>query len=94
MGAFKPWHIVIVLIVLVILFGANRLPNIAKNVGQSAKVLKKEMRELTEDQNDTKAAEETVVPPAVPSVDPEVTNNPRSEKPESTTFVDPNDGNK
>ncbi|MDO4665845.1 MAG: twin-arginine translocase TatA/TatE family subunit [Actinomycetaceae bacterium] len=45
----RPMHILIVVIVLIILFGANKLPNIAKNLGQSAKVLKKEMRELAEE---------------------------------------------
>ncbi|MDO5719526.1 MAG: twin-arginine translocase TatA/TatE family subunit [Actinomycetaceae bacterium] len=49
MGAMRPWHWIVVLLVIVVVFGASRLPNIAKNVGQSAKVLKKEMRELTED---------------------------------------------
>ncbi len=73
MGAFKLWHIIVVLIVLVVLFGANRLPNIAKNVGQSAKVLKKEMRELTDENEQTKAAEDTVVPPVSPAVTPEET---------------------
>lgn len=79
----KPWHIIVVLVVLVVLFGANRLPNIAKNVGQSAKVLKKEMRELTEDENT--GAKETVVPPVTPVAQPEETvfverkNDPRGD---------------
>lgn len=82
MGALRPWHIIIVLIVLVVLFGANRLPNIAKNVGQSAKVLKKEMRELTDEDDQTKATEDTVVPP----VTPDVTG-------QDTVFVDRTDTN-
>lgn len=50
MGALKLWHIIVVLIVLIVVFGANKLPDIARNIGQSAKVLKKEMKELTEDE--------------------------------------------
>ncbi|MDO5048339.1 MAG: Sec-independent protein translocase subunit TatA [Actinomycetaceae bacterium] len=48
-GALRPWHLIVLLIVLILVFGASKLPEIAKNIGQSAKVMKKEMRELTED---------------------------------------------
>ncbi|EPD30479.1 twin-arginine translocase TatA/TatE family subunit [Gleimia europaea] len=53
MGAFKPSHIIVLLIILIIVFGASKLPDIAKNLGKSAKVLKKEMKELTEDEEPT-----------------------------------------
>ena len=50
MGAFKPSHIIVLLIILIIVFGASKLPEIAKNLGKSAKVLKKEMKELTDEE--------------------------------------------
>lgn len=43
------WHIVVLVVVLIVIFGAAKLPDIAKSIGQSAKVFKKEMKELTED---------------------------------------------
>lgn len=67
----KPWHILVVLIVLLIIFGASKLPDIAKSFGQSAKVLKKELRELQEDDgsapslevaSETKESEESAEP--------------------------------
>lgn len=65
MGLFKGWHIVVLLIVLILLFGANKLPEIARNVGKSAKVLKKEMKELTEDESKNRPPAESIpVPPA------------------------------
>ncbi|QCX47025.1 twin-arginine translocase TatA/TatE family subunit [Arcanobacterium haemolyticum] len=45
----KPSHLVVVIVVLIIIFGASKLPSIAKSIGQSAKVLKKEMKELQDD---------------------------------------------
>lgn len=45
----RPTHILILLIVLVVLFGAKRLPDVARSVGQSMKVFKKEITELQED---------------------------------------------
>ncbi|EEH63362.1 twin arginine-targeting protein translocase, TatA/E family [Gleimia coleocanis DSM 15436] len=64
-GAFKPWHIFVLIVVLVLLFGASKLPEIAKNVGKSAKVLKKEMKELTEDDMKVES-----VPAPKPAVEP------------------------
>lgn len=46
---FQIWHFVVLIVVLIVVFGAAKLPDIAKSIGQSAKVFKKEMKELTED---------------------------------------------
>ncbi|MBR6459687.1 MAG: twin-arginine translocase TatA/TatE family subunit [Actinomycetaceae bacterium] len=45
----KPSHIIVLVVVLIVIFGAAKLPDIAKSIGQSAKVFKKEMKELTDD---------------------------------------------
>ncbi|MFC4942410.1 Sec-independent protein translocase subunit TatA [Pseudonocardia sp. GCM10023141] len=47
MGAMSPTHWLIVIGVLVVLFGAERLPDIARSVGQSTRVLKSEVRALS-----------------------------------------------
>lgn len=49
MGAMKPMHWVILLVIVLLLFGAKRLPDLAKSVGQSMKIFKKEIKELQED---------------------------------------------
>ena len=50
MGAFKPWHWVVIFVLLILLFGgANKLPDFAANLGQSLKVFKKEVKELREE---------------------------------------------
>lgn len=45
----EPWHIVVLLAVVVLLFGANRLPSLAKAVGQSLKIFKDEVKDLTDE---------------------------------------------
>lgn len=45
----KPWHIVVVLIVVLLLFGAPKLPELAKALGQSMRILKDETKALTSD---------------------------------------------
>ena len=39
------WHLVIILAVVLLLFGASRLPALSKGIGQSIRIFKGEMRE-------------------------------------------------
>ena len=52
---FTPTHIVVLLVVIILIFGANKLPEIAGNLGKSMKVFKKEVKELREDEDPTDA---------------------------------------
>ena len=52
----EPSHILLLLIVLVILFGAKRLPDSARSLGRSMRIFKSEMKELNAD--DVKKNEE------------------------------------
>lgn len=45
----KPIHIVVLVLVILLVFGAKKLPEIAGSVGKSMKVFKKEVKELRED---------------------------------------------
>ena len=53
MGALKPWHIAIFVVVLVLLFGAKRLPDAARSLGRSLRIIKAETKGLVDDNNDT-----------------------------------------
>ncbi|MFE4469798.1 twin-arginine translocase TatA/TatE family subunit [Leifsonia sp. NPDC056824] len=44
LGNLTGWHLVIILAVVVLLFGAAKLPALAKALGQSARILKTELR--------------------------------------------------
>lgn len=44
MGEMSPWHWAIVIGVAVLLFGARRLPDAARSLGRSARILKAELR--------------------------------------------------
>ncbi|MDO7882698.1 twin-arginine translocase TatA/TatE family subunit [Salinibacterium soli] len=48
-NALTGWHLVIVLAVVLLLFGAAKLPALAKSVGQSARVFRGEMRSMKSD---------------------------------------------
>lgn len=44
MGDLKPWHIILIVVVFVVLFGAKKLPDSAKSVAKSLKIFKEEMK--------------------------------------------------
>lgn len=62
MGALQPWHWIILLLVVVLLFGSKRLPDAARSLGKSMRIFKSEVKELQADKADTHVA------PAQPGV--------------------------
>lgn len=52
MGALRPWHIAVLVVVLVLLFGAKRLPDAARSLGRSLRIIKAETRSLADDEKD------------------------------------------
>ena len=55
MGAVRPWHIAVLVVVLILLFGAKRLPDAARSLGRSMRILKAETKGLAEDDVQAKA---------------------------------------
>jgi sec-independent protein translocase protein TatA len=51
MGALKPWHIIVIGVLLVLLFGAKRLPDAARSLGRSLRIIKAETQGLMNDNN-------------------------------------------
>jgi len=50
----EPSHILILLIVVVLLFGAKRLPDSARSLGKSLRIFKGEMKEMKNDGEEKK----------------------------------------
>ncbi len=59
MGALRGWHIVVLLIVVLLLFGAPRLPDLARSLGKSLRILKEEAKALTSDDDSGDSTEST-----------------------------------
>ena len=55
MGSLRPWHIAVLVVVLILLFGAKRLPHAARSLGQSLRILKTEVKGLSDDDVESKA---------------------------------------
>jgi sec-independent protein translocase protein TatA len=48
-GIFKPYHILILVLVIVILFGWKKLPDAARSLGRSMRIFKSEVEEMKKD---------------------------------------------
>ena len=48
----EPSHILLLLLVVVVLFGAKRLPDSARSLGKSMRIFKSEMKEMKHESKD------------------------------------------
>ncbi len=49
-SGLSPWHVLIVVAVFVLLFGARKLPDAARSLGRSMRILKAETKALRDDE--------------------------------------------
>ena len=56
LGGLTGWHLLIILAVILLLFGAPKLPALAKSVGQSMRIFKGEVDEMKKDGKDDDAS--------------------------------------
>ena len=49
MNSLKPWHLLVLVIVFLVLFGSKRLPDSARSLGRSLRIFKSEVQELNKD---------------------------------------------
>jgi sec-independent protein translocase protein TatA len=71
-GLFSGWHIAILVVVLVLLFGARRLPGAAQSLGQSMHIFKRSVQGLSADDQNSAANPPpgATALPAAPALDP------------------------
>ena len=57
----NPWTIIILIIIVLLLFGAPKLPGLARSVGQSMRIFKSEVKQMRdENPSDTDGRDEPV----------------------------------
>jgi sec-independent protein translocase protein TatA len=59
-------EIILILVVIVLLFGAKKLPDMARSLGKSARILKSEAKAMKEDGNSSAPAPTAEEQPAAP----------------------------
>jgi len=61
-GLFEGWHIVILVLVVLVIFGSSKLPIAARSIGKSMRILKTEVQGLHDDTPDAPVQTMTIQP--------------------------------
>lgn len=62
-----PWEVILILVVVLVLFGAKKLPELAKGLGQGIKEFKKASKEVQDDLHRALEEDTTSRPPPRPA---------------------------
>ncbi|QLJ01284.1 Sec-independent protein translocase subunit TatA [Streptomyces sp. NEAU-sy36] len=55
-NALEPWHLVLLVLVIVLVFGSKKLPDMARSLGKSARILKSEAKAMKDDGGNKQSA--------------------------------------
>ena len=69
----QPWHLVIVGVVAFLLFGAKRLPELGKGLGEGLKGFKEGIKGVVDPAPAPPTVQQSVVPPPAPAPNPNET---------------------
>ena len=81
-----PWEIAIIAVVILVLFGSKKLPDAARSLGRSLRILKTEVKGMHDDDDEKPSAAAT--PPAelpagqAPVVTPPAPSTPVADRPD------------
>ncbi len=65
---FQPWHLAILAIIVIVLFGGKKLPELGKGLGEGLRGFKDGMKGVTEEINKPTESTHTVTPKPEESV--------------------------
>lgn len=68
---FAPWHLAILALVFVLLFGSRRLPDSARSLGRSLRIFKTEIKKL-HDEDEPADQARTAQPAQQPAAQPQL----------------------
>jgi sec-independent protein translocase protein TatA len=93
-GMLGGWEIVLILVVVLLMFGAKRLPELARGLGQGIKEFKKATRDVTDELNsaldDHPGSNHHYTPPGRPLNEPTQNHNQVSSAASTDTAQTPN----
>ncbi|MCX5398624.1 Sec-independent protein translocase subunit TatA [Streptomyces sp. NBC_00102] len=69
-NGLEPWHLLILAVIVIALFGSKKLPEAARALGKSARILKSEAQAMKNDNASAPAPQVTVTEAAQPTPAP------------------------
>ncbi|MDH6532921.1 sec-independent protein translocase protein TatA [Aurantimicrobium minutum] len=59
LGNLSGWHLLIIIAIVLLLFGAPKLPGLARSLGQSMRIFKSEVKQMKDDEKPADTASES-----------------------------------
>lgn len=90
-GLIEPWHILLLVVIVAVLFGWKKLPDISRSVGRSMRIFKSEVTEMKNDGKEARpsaAAKDTVSGDVLPPQPPQAAGP----QPSATPPAQPTEG--
>ena len=56
-NGLEPWHLLIVVLIVILLFGSKKLPDTARALGKSLRILKSETKAMKDDAPDAQSVD-------------------------------------
>jgi sec-independent protein translocase protein TatA len=75
----SPWKILIVAVVIIVLFGSRKLPDAARSLGKSMRILKTEVQGLHDDDEPATASPVQVAPAQLQATAPVAATDPQAQ---------------
>lgn len=69
-GLFEGWHLVILVLVVLVLFGGKRLPDAARGLGRSLRIFKAEIKEMKSEEGQTASGSPSASRPSPSAPEP------------------------
>jgi sec-independent protein translocase protein TatA len=59
LGNLSGWHLLIIIAIVLLLFGAPKLPGLARSLGQSMRIFKSEVKQMKDDEKPADSASDS-----------------------------------
>ena len=80
-GNLNGWHLVALVVVVLVLFGAPKLPGLARSIGQSMRIFRSEVKTMKDENGDPVANDEAVGEPVAEAPAAKPAAKPAASKP-------------
>lgn len=77
LGNLNGWHLVIILVIVLLLFGAPKLPGLARSLGQSMRIFRSEVKTMKDENGNDVAVDEAAAETDTPQATKTAPKNPK-----------------
>ena len=88
-GLFQPWHLIVILVIVLIIFGPGKLPDLGQSLGRGIREFKSSVKGEDDEEKKTEVAASTAEPPKSTAASTTTAEPPKSTAASTTTTEPP-----